>query len=384
MLCLALPQLTHAQATMGAPPPDATALVAAPAGAPDAPKIADPNDGTDISVSAGGQIATGNSRLVAGTVNSLVDHRWDQNGLGGSVIGNYGRSAVPGSSMKTTAQNVQLRVRYDRYLIDQASVFLINTIRHDRFQGLDLRYNLDPGFKYLFINDPATQLWGEAGYDFQYDVRRDDSLTIAGPPVVMLKKTQTDHSLRGFAGVKHAFNEQVSISSGIELLQSLVESKRTRVNYDLLLTAGIGAGFSLGTGFSARYDHAPLPGKKSLDTTTTLSIIYSYASKAEEPAPPPAAAAPEAAPAAAPEPAPAAAPGTAPAAAAAAAPAAAPAAASTESAPAPGPTMVGGTSTTTAPGTTSTQPTAADATTTPPAPAAAQPTAPAAATVPLH
>ena len=51
-------------------------------------------------------------------------------------------------------------------------------MRRDRFEGLDLRLDLDPGLAYYFINTKKHRLQGEAGYDFQYDIRRDASSTI--------------------------------------------------------------------------------------------------------------------------------------------------------------------------------------------------------------
>jgi putative salt-induced outer membrane protein YdiY len=219
--------------------------------------------------------------MVAGTLNSAAETRWHDNGIGGSLVGNYGRSAPPGSKLMTTAENLQGRARYDRYLIEQFSVFLLNTGRYDRFQGLAFRYNLDPGFKYLFINEAETTLWLEAGYDLQHDVRLDSARAQVGS-TVLLDKTATDHAGRAYAGVKHAFNTSVALSSGVELLQSLVHADHTRFNFDALLTATVGKGFSFGFGFGARYDAAPLAGKRDLDTTTTVSVIYSYSSAAEE------------------------------------------------------------------------------------------------------
>lgn len=284
------PRLAHADT--GAPPPDAEALVAAPKDTAAAPEQEKKLDGTTATVSAGGMSATGNSRQLAMTGNGVVDTLFGSNGIGFSLLGNYGRSAAPGEPDKTTAENLQGRLRYDRYLIDRLSVFVINTGRHDRFQGLNFRYNLDPGVKYLFVREAATSLWGEFGYDFQYDIRRDDArdvtpATTADPNPPRLAKTATDHSLRAYLGLKHAFNSAVTLTTGFEYLQSLVEGTRARVNYDALFAANIGAGFALGVGFTARWDHDPLPGKQKLDTTETVSLIYSFS----DAAPPPAAAA---------------------------------------------------------------------------------------------
>ena len=270
----------------GAAPADAKVLVEAPKKGPDAPKIEKPLDGTTVSVSAGGVLTTGNSRLLAVSGNGLYETRWDDNAVGAAVIGNYGQGATAGNDIHVSAENLQGKLRYDRYLIEQASIFLINTGRHDRFQGLSFRYNLDPGFKYIFVNHTSTSFWGEIGYDLQHDIRREDGRAVldakklptfdANGQPILLDKTQTDHSSRLFAGLKHAFNKEVTFASGLEYLQSFVDSTRYRLNLDALIAANIGAGFAFGFGFSARYDHDPLPGKEKLDTSSTVSLIFAF------------------------------------------------------------------------------------------------------------
>jgi putative salt-induced outer membrane protein YdiY len=273
-------------APTGAPPADAKVLVDAPKKGADAPKIEKPLDGTTASVSAGGVLTTGNSRLLALSGNGLYETRWDNNAVGAAFIGNYGQGASAGKDIQVSAENFQGKIRYDRYLIEQASLFLINTGRHDRFQGLTFRYNLDPGFKYVFVNHTSTSFWGEVGYDLQHDVRREDGRAVldadkkptfdANGQPILLDKTQTDHSSRLFAGLKHAFNKEVTFASGVEYLQSFVDSTRYRLNFDALIAANIGAGFAFGFGFSARYDHDPLPGKEKLDTSSTVSLIFAF------------------------------------------------------------------------------------------------------------
>jgi putative salt-induced outer membrane protein len=220
-------------------------------------------------------------------------------GFGASLLGNFGEGAAQGQGWHVTTENLQGRVRYDRYVAERVSGFLIATGRHDRFQGLDFRLNLDPGVKYIFLNEDSTKLWGELGYDFQYDIRRSDALGAPdangnpqvdanGNPVPpLLDKTATDHSSRVFVGFKHAFNKGVTFSSGVEYLQSFVDSTRYRLNFDALVAANVGGGISFGVGFSARYDHDPLPGKEDLDTATTLSLIYAFSDVAAPPPPPP-------------------------------------------------------------------------------------------------
>ena len=277
----------------GAQPPDAAALVAAPSANVKPPEVDDKSklDVTTVAVAAGGQLATGNSRLLAGTASGDYETRFSNNGVGAKVLGNYGESATPGHRLRASAANVQGAVRYDRFLLDRLSVFLINTGRHDYFQGLDFRYNLDPGVKYLFVMEDVTKLWGELGYDFQYDVRNDNarSTNNADGTVTIASKTESDHSVRAFVGFTHAFNDAVNLNTGLEYLQSFKEAKHSRLNFDALFAAKLGGGLALGAGFSARFDNSPLAGKKKLDTVSTLSLIYSFsdAPAAQPPAPPP-------------------------------------------------------------------------------------------------
>ena len=293
---------------LGKPPPDLTALVKTPTAPADVPTFQKPVDGTNISVSSGGLLASGNSRLLALTMNGSLELRRGQNGVGASILGNYGRSAPPDQALQVTTENIQSRFRYDRYLSEKTSLFLITTGRHDRFQGLDFRLNLDPGVKYLLLREDAYALWGEAGYDFQHDIRQNQSrqqfdadknllLDASGQPA-LLPKTRTDHSSRLYVGFRYAFNKEVTLTTGLEYLQSFVDATRYRVNYDALFAAKIGGGLALGVGFSGRYDHSPIPGKKDFDTSTNVSLIYAFSNVADPPAPasplfpPPAAATP--------------------------------------------------------------------------------------------
>jgi hypothetical protein len=236
-------------------------------------------------------LSTGNSNLLAGSVNGKFDMRRGDNGFGASVVGNYGQTALTDDDWHVTTENLQGRLRYDRYLADRMSLFLIGTARHDRFEGLDVRFNVDPGVKYLFVNSDATKLWAELGYDFEYDINRTDAITTTDPTTMMLArtgdKTRTDHSARAFLGFRQAFNKDVTFSTGLEYLQSFVDSSQNRINYDALVAANLGAGFSFGAGFSLRLDDGHLPGKEAVDTSSTFSIIYTFSDAAPPPAPPP-------------------------------------------------------------------------------------------------
>lgn len=284
---------------VAAPPPDTAALVTAPKATEDVPKFDPQTNETTATVSAGGQLSTGNSQQAAVTGNGKFAMRRGADAFGAAIIGNYGEGAAPGQELRETTENLQGRLRYDRFVLDEMSLFLMGTAMHDRFLGLEVRFNVDPGVKYIVYHTATTSLWGEAGYDFEYDDRLNsalyqkdamgNTLVDANGNPILLDKTATNESTRLFVGFKHAFNKEVNFTTGFEYLQSLMTYNSFkydyRFNYDALFAANIGSGLSIGVGFNARYDRAPLPGKVNLDTSTTVNLIYALSTAAKPPGP---------------------------------------------------------------------------------------------------
>ncbi len=311
---IATPVYAQGGGPTGAPPADVGTVVTAPK-TPAAPEPTKPStDFLTAAANLGAQLATGNSRLFAATGGAKLDLRAGNEGFGAALIGNYSTSDT-GGGWKDTVRNLQGKLRYERYFTRNFSAFLQLTGTHDAFQGTMFRFNVDPGVKLLFVNKPMTKLWGELGYDFEYDLNYTDRYGIeqqgsggvltdpAGLPYVIIVDN-TMHSARAYVGFQHSFNKEVVLTTGLEFLQGFAGSGdglpevppgyaadqvdrvalslvRTRVNLDAMLAANVGAGFSVAAGFSAKYNSVPIAGKQNLDTASTLSLIYSVSRPAK-------------------------------------------------------------------------------------------------------
>jgi putative salt-induced outer membrane protein YdiY len=243
-------------------------------------------DATELSVSAGTLTTSGNARLVALTASSKFRLRRGEDQVSAAAAANYARAAAsPADEVTTTVENVQGLGRYDRFLGD-VTLFGQVQARRDRFQGLDLRLNFDPGVGYYFINEQDTLLWVEVGYDLLHDIRRDGSLDQfdeAGNLTGRLDKTQTVHSARGFVGYEFALDTGFKLSAGLEYLQGLASSNKRagqtateiyRINGVTAATAKVFGNLSISLAFTGRYDHGALPGKERLDTITSANLVY--------------------------------------------------------------------------------------------------------------
>ena len=232
-------------------------------------------DATELQLSAGALSSTGNARMLSLTGSGRFRVRRDADQFSLAIAGNEARSApAPGQPVQTTLQNIQGKARYDRFLGSGFAVFGSVSGRNDKFQGLILRENLDPGLAYYFVDQKTLQLWIEAGYDYQHDLRRQDTINAAALKGTVIDKTDTRHSMRLFAGFSGALSDTASLSSGLEYLQGLADTRFWRMNWDSALSSSISSRFSLAATFTVRYDHAPLSGVQTTDTITAANLVY--------------------------------------------------------------------------------------------------------------
>ena len=232
-------------------------------------------DATEFKVSAGGIFATGNSRLTAMTGASRFRVRRENSQLTAAAAANYTRTKIDGES-QTTVRNFQGKMRFDRFLGEGFAIFISQSARNDKFQGLVLRMNTDPGVAYYLLDRPKTQLWTELGYDYQYDIRRLDAVEAAAANGTTLDRIQSRHSGRLFLGYDNNLNEAVSFNTGLEYLQAIPDTEYWRLNWDVGLTSQIANKLSIATTFGLRFDNTPLPEIRKTDTVTSVALSYQF------------------------------------------------------------------------------------------------------------
>lgn len=244
------------------------------------------DDATELVISAGGIYSTGNARNLAITGNGNFRLRRGIHQFTAAIAGNYGMADIDPEEegLEENVRNIQGRVRYDVFFHPRWSAFAMVTARHDRFQGLDLRLNVDPGVAFYALTGPDHRLWFEAGYDFQFDARSVegrqidlDENGVFEPDVsddYLEEPTRVNHAARLFAGYAYRLDERVTFDLGLEYLQSLIKATFVRINFDAGTTIALTEKFSLGATFTLRWDNDPLPGVQKLDTITAVNLVF--------------------------------------------------------------------------------------------------------------
>ena len=248
------------------------------------PSDEDPKETTELAISAGGLFASGNARTIALTTATKFKLRRDAHQFTAAVAMNFARSGKKGEAVETAVENYQGLLRYDYFFTESVAAFLQSSARRDRFQGLDLRLNVDPGLAYYFVNTKKQSLRAEGGYDLQYDVRRDPSRVqtpaAAAPgepavaPLPLLDKTQTLHNLRLFAGYDNKLYKEVSLITGLEYLQNFADSGTYRLVFDIGIKPNVSDNLAIATTYTMRYENKPLPSVESTDSIASVNLVY--------------------------------------------------------------------------------------------------------------
>ncbi len=244
----------------------------------------DPKYVNDVSIGLGGLFSAGNARTIAVTTLGRVRLRRDEHQFSAAATANFARAGKRGETVDTTVENYQGLLRYDYFLTNEVSLFFQSTGRRDRFQGLDLRLNVDPGVAYYFINTKTHRLQIEGGYDLQHDIRRNDSRaqplpedappgTPAPPP---LDKTNTLHNARLFLGYENKLRKEVALIASVEYLQNFADFETYRFIADIGLKSNVAERLALATTYTARYENKPLPTVADLDSIASVNLVYSF------------------------------------------------------------------------------------------------------------
>ena len=251
---------------------------------PALPAEDDPKQATEAAIGAGGLFSSGNAKTVALTSLAKLRVRRDEHQLTVQLAANFARAGKTGEAVETTVENFQGLLRYDYFVTNNFAAFLQSSVRHDRFQGLDVRLNVDPGIAYYFINTKKSQLRTEVGYDFQYDVRRDASRVqptpdaVAGQPapepLPLLDKTQSLHNVRVFAGYDNKLYKEVSLTTGFEFLQNVSDAGTYRFVFDIGIKSNVSDNLAIATTYTMRYENKPLPSVETTDSIASINLVY--------------------------------------------------------------------------------------------------------------
>jgi putative salt-induced outer membrane protein YdiY len=231
-------------------------------------------------------ITTGNSQSRNANLGLTASHQVGGNRL--SLDGNlaYGRSnvlrpiidktTVPEGVVtglerapETTTNLWKARGRYDRFITEHNSAYVLGQLGADRVAGKKLIAGGQTGYSRQLLRTDAHTTVAELGYDFSFESYVDSADRHVDPTTI--------HSARVFVGELWKLTADTGINGSVEALFNLNKEKApnasdstgatnevkafkdTRVTGKLGLTTTLWKSLSFGFGFTVLYDQNPAP-----------------------------------------------------------------------------------------------------------------------------
>lgn len=248
--------------------------------------------------------STGNSRTTTASVGANATRKDKDNKFDAAFVAAYARAttrtatdtngngAIDAGELSTTkatsAKNMALKLRYDRYLSTLDALYVAALGAIDQPAGKEFQGGGQIGYSRGLYKSDCHEVLAEVGYDLSY-------LRLSAG------SSATIHSGRAFVGYKGKLKEDTSLEASAE---GLFNGNRvtfgareagafgaTRLNGMVGVTTALSTKLSLTASFTAKYDNFPAPLDKvgalpfaagfapsadKLDTVTKVSLIVKF------------------------------------------------------------------------------------------------------------
>jgi hypothetical protein len=222
---------------------------------------------------AGLIITSGNSRTTTMSAGAIASRKAGSDKLSLDFAMAYARSDIqiaadtngvpgigPGEIQRveqTTTNLLLFKGRYDRFLTEKNSLYVVGIIGRDRPAGKEVAGGGQVGYSRVLVAAGPHEVVSEVGYDFTYEdyVADVDSLAI--------------HSARGFVGYVGALTETTKLDGSAELLANLNTEttpagevgafEDDRFTGKVGLTTKLSEAISFRFAFTAKFDSEPAP-----------------------------------------------------------------------------------------------------------------------------
>ena len=168
--------------------------------------------------------------------------------------------------MVVNATRVFSDLRYDFFISERDSLYVLYGIFHDKFAGYDWRMHEQIGYSRIIVKNEKTTLVGEIGVDWAQEN------FVAGTD------PDTDYlviAARGMLGVKHKFNDSVGFEDTFEIFENVTDFEDLRILNAASFTAALNSKLSLKLSHSLIFDNQPVEGFRKLDQTMQFTLVAS-------------------------------------------------------------------------------------------------------------
>lgn len=166
-------------------------------------------------------------------------------------------------------------VRYDRFVTDTDSIYVLAGAFHDRYAGYDVRAHEQLGWSRILVKDQTTELKSELGADWA----QEDYILGTEPNHQNVVAARIGVGIVNKFGVPgtepDSFEERVVLSDTVEVYESVIDFEDVRLLNTAALTSTLSGKLSLKLSHGLIFDNVPVEGFERLDQTTMVTLVAS-------------------------------------------------------------------------------------------------------------
>lgn len=249
------------------------------------------------SAELGGTMTTGNADFIAINGGTAASYRWNQNKLSGDAGVSMVKSRVDANGdgrlddderefdREWSAQKITAKARYDRFIGERNSLYLLAAGERDTFAGFDYRVHEQIGYSRVLLDKENTDVVAEIGVDYAQEEYVElvecfpGQVDDEGNACVAVEENYavdyTFPAARVMVGFSHNFNDNVSFSDEVEIYENLIDFADFRLNNTAVLSTKLSDKFSLKLSHRLAFDNVPVPDFRKLDQTTMVTFVAS-------------------------------------------------------------------------------------------------------------
>ena len=243
----------------------------------------------EASAEIGGSLVDGNSSFYQVNAKLAGGYKWQKNRVSALADALWGKGYVDLDGSGTledseragerveTARRFSIESRYDRFLSEKDSLYLLAGARIDPFAGYDLRSHEQIGYSRTLVDTENTALLAEIGFDYA----QENYVEGVEPNYLDIL------AAREMVALKHAFTPSFAIEEVVESYQNVLNFEDTMVNNTFTMSAKISDKLALKASHALRFDNVPVEGFRKTDQTVLVTLVASLF-KTEPPPEPPA------------------------------------------------------------------------------------------------
>ncbi len=155
--------------------------------------------------------------------------------------------------------SLELKHHYKRPIFSYLNIGFLRNV----FQGYNQQYSVNPGFGYKLYRSKRQHVNLLLGYEF-----RRNNFTH--------EPSENLHYIKGEIEHLYKFTKKNRLKTTLDFIENIQKSDDYEIYLESYLLLHIVKRFNFKLTFECKYDNLPPKGKKSTDTITKASIVYSF------------------------------------------------------------------------------------------------------------